>query len=281
MSLSNTDGGLRGVRYLPRVAQPWGDVAAPAVSTRVVTAVVKAGATTIRTIQGHNESETVGNNISMDQYTSFYGASVEGEYLYVQAGGTNATDTTTRVRFAPSTIIRSRLLGAYDWQQSATASASVSYAAYGRGNMLRYTPNTGERGDIALTPEWYVRALLNQSVLGERCVRVNGLVAGGWRIVVRQQASKNVIACVDIKPTYTGMGTMRTGWRHWPAAYMTGLQNPAGGWKSMWAEEFCSHHRASAFYYPAILTGEQNSSSRPTPAWEPCAPAGVTGLRPT
>lgn len=51
------------------------------------------------------------------------------------------------------------------------------------------------------------------------------------------------------------MGTMRTSWRHWPAAYMTGLQNP-GSWASLWAEEFCSHHRASPFYYAYMITGE-------------------------
>ena len=256
LALSNANGTLKGLRWMPRVCQPWGDVASPTVATRVVTAVIKTGSTTIRTMTGHSGSETPGANISMDQYTSWFGVDVTGDYNYVQGGGSDAADTTTRVRFTPSKLVRTQQFGPYDTAQSATSNASVSYVPYCRGNMLRYTPNTGERDDIGLFPAWVVRALLKQTAVDERCIRVNALAAGGWRIVVRQQASKNVIACVDIQASYTGMGTMRTSWRHWPDAYMTGLQNPAS-WSSLWAEEFCSHHRASAFYYAAQITGEQ------------------------
>lgn len=256
MALSNANGTLKGLRWMPRPCQPWGDVASPAVATRVVTSVVKSGATTLRTMTGHSGSETVGANIGVDQYTSWFGIGGNGECNYVQGGGTDAAETTTRNRFTPASLIRTQQFGAYDAAQSATSNSSVSYVPYCRGHMQRHTPGTGERGDIGLMPEWYVRALLKQTAVDEQAVRVNALAAGGWRIVVRQQASKNVIACVDIQASYTGMGTMRTGWRHWPEAYMTGLQNPAS-WSSLWEEEFCSHHRAAAFYYAAQLTGEQ------------------------
>lgn len=254
-ALTNSSNGLFGLRYLHRCAQPWGDVASPAVATRVVTAVLKTGATTIRTMQGHNGSETVGANISMDQYTSFFSCGAEGRWDYVQGGGSSSTDCTVRVRYDPAYIVKTRLMPPYNTALAATSNSSVSYVPYCRGHMLRYTPNSGERDDIGLFPSWVAKAVIKQTAVDERAVRVNALAAGGWRIVVRQQASKNVIACADIQASYTGMGTMRASWRHWPAAYMTGLQNP-GSWASLWAEEFCSHHRASPFYYAYMITGE-------------------------
>lgn len=254
LALQNSSGGLLGLRYLGRALQAWADVTSPAIATRVMTGVLKSGATTIRTLQGTSASETAQANISMDAYTSFATVGTDGKYDYVQGGGSAAADCTVRIVHGKTNFIRTKQVSAYNHTLSVSSSPSIDYRPFCAGQMQRYTPGTGERFDIGIMPTWMARHLLTQSAVDERAVRVNALAAGGWRTCVRTAATKNVLACVDIQASYTNL-TMQTGWRFWPDAYMTGCANPPS-WSSYWAEEFCSHHRPANSYYAYLLTGE-------------------------
>lgn len=254
-ALNNSSGGLLGLRYLGRAVQPWADVTSPAPATRVMTGALKSGATTLRTLQGTSASETAQANISMDAYTSFATCGTDAKYDFVQGGGSASADCTIRVVHGKNNFIRTKLIAPFNQAQTVSSSASVDYRPFCRGSMQRYMPGTGERNDIGLLPSWCAAHLLNQSAVDERVIRVNAMAAGGWRVAVRQYSTRNIVAACDIQASYTNLGTLRPTWRFWPAAYMTGVANPAS-WASYWAEEFTSHHRPSAFYYAYLVTGE-------------------------
>lgn len=251
----NSSGGLLGIRYLGRVAQPWADVASPTPTRRVVNAVLKAGASTLRTLQGHDTTETVGANIGFGHYTSFFTAGTDGRWDFVQGGGSASADCTVRVVHDKTYVVKSRLVPPYDLTLSPTSSASVDYYAYGAGGMLRFVGNTGERDDIGLFTAWAARHILTQAAVDERVIRVVGLCSGGWRTVHRRSTTKQIIPCTDPAPSYTGLGTIQTSWRIRPSAAEGGAVMPSDT-TSLWISEHEPSHRASAVYYPYLVTGE-------------------------
>lgn len=254
-ALQNASGGLLGVRYLGRVAQPWADVSTPTPTRRVVNAVLKAGASTLRTLQGHDTTETVGANIGFGHYTSFFTAGTDGKWDFVQGGGSASADCTVRVVHDKTYVVKSRLVPPYDLTVNPTSSASVDYYPYGRGLMYRNLGETGERMEIGVIPSWAVRHLLNGSALDERACRINGLVSAGWRCALRRSTTKAVIPCTDPSPSYTGMGTVQTTWRYFPGVEVVGVVNPAVD-TSLWQFDTEPSHRGAATFYPYLITGE-------------------------
>lgn len=253
-ALQNASGGLLGIRYLGRVAQPWADVTTPTPTRRVVNAVLKVGASTLRTLQGHDTTETVGANIGMPHYTSFFTAGADAKWDFVQGGGSASSDCTVRVQHDKTYFVKSRLVPPYDMTVPATSSPNFDYRPYGAGPMQRNVGGTGERDDIGIMTAWSVRHLMTQSAVDEKVIRVVGLCSGGWRQVSRKQSTKQIIPCVDPSPSYTGLGTIENSWRIRPGN-MSGAVAPVDD-SSLWQSEFEPSHRPSATYYVYLVTGE-------------------------
>ena len=250
-ALTNSSGGLLGLRYLGKVGQPWVDVASPAPARRVATAALKSGATNLRTLQGHDTTETPGANIGMPHYSSFFTVGAEGLWDFV--AGSQATECTLRVIHNKTYFTKSRLVPSYDLSLAATSSTAHNYAPYGAGPMQRYMPGTGERDDIALLPTWMVRHLLTQSAAEERTVRTVGLSSGGWRTQLRHRAyPSGVIPCTTAAASYAGMGNVLPSIRYSDGG---GVAMPADN-TSLWVGETEPSHRPSAAYYPYLITGE-------------------------
>lgn len=260
----NASGGLLGIRYLGRVAQPWADVSTPTPTRRVVNALLKAGTSTLRSLVGSrwvNPADTgLGEELSADiefpHYSSFFTAASDGRWDFVQGGGSAAADCTVRVVHDKAYVMKSQLLPPYALTLNPNSGASVNYNPNCIGAMqARYMGTTGPRAEIGVVPQWAVRHLLTQAAVDERAVRVTGLASGGWRTCIRKQSTKQVIPCVDPSPSYAGLGTIQKTWRYRVGSGVSGVVAPTDE-TSIWNGETGSDHRGACTYYPYIITGE-------------------------
>lgn len=253
-ALQDSSGGLLGLRYLGRAAQPFADVTSPTPTRRVLTAALKSSAATLRALQGHDSTETVGANIGMPHYTSFFTAGTDGRWDFVQGGGSALADCTVRVQHDKTYVVKSRIVPPYSTSLVPTSGVSVDYYPMGRGSMQRNMGGTGERDDIGVLPSWSVRHLMTQSALDERIVRVNGLVPSSWRQCARKKTTGQIVPVTDPSPSYTGMGTNEVLWRG-PVTNLRGFVVPADN-TSMWNQEYEPSHRPDGCFYPYLITGE-------------------------
>lgn len=253
-ALQDSSGGLLGLRYLGRTIKGFADTTAPGVGTLTATVAVKRGATTIRSLQGvQSDGSTLGANIVMPHYTSFFTAGPDAIWDFVQGGGSAAADCTVRVVQNKGYLVKSRLLPPYDTTLAPSAAAAVDYRPNGRGNMIYYIGNTGERDDIGVLAAWFVRHLMRQDAAADKNIRVNGLSTGGWRTCVRARANKEVVPVVSVSASYAGMSTPADNIWYWD-----GVNDviPGVSTEYLWIQEFDTHHRPSSGYYPYLITGE-------------------------
>lgn len=254
-ALQDSDGDLMGLRYLGRAALPWADVASPTATRLVATAVFKSGASTLRTLQGHDTTETPGDNIGFNHYSSFFTCGTDAKWDFVQGGGSASADCTIRVQHDNAHLVLSKLVPPHDLETSTSSSSSVDYYPYGRGPFgTRSIDATGNSNFIGVLPMWAVRHLINQTADDERAVRVGGLVSAGWRDTLRDSASGEIVPVVDVEASYAGLGTIQTTWRY-TGTNRTGVQIPTVT-TSLWSGDTNTSHRGSAAYYPYIITGE-------------------------
>lgn len=248
----NSAGGLSHIEYLPRVAQLWADVASPTPTRRVMTCVMKSGATTLLTMQGHDTTETPGANIGLNHYSSFFVADTDGRFTFVQGGGTTSSRPTVRVVRDKPGYVKPKMVPSYDLTETPTSSSSVDYRAMGRGPMQRNMAGTGERPDIGILPTWAARQILTQAAVDERVVRVAAMCSSGWRGSVRRASTGQIIPLNT--GTYTGMGSPLTTAQYRPGVAV-GVNAPTVE-TSLWNSEYEPSHRPSAVYPALILTGE-------------------------
>lgn len=271
-ALSNANGTLKGLRYLGKVEQPWGDVGLGLNSTspviipgaapmhRVVTGSLKVGATTVRAFNGHNTTETPGPEIGMAHYTGFFTAGLSGEYDYVQGGGTDATDCTIQVLEDMNYLMKTRLVLPNDPTQTLAPSPTSVYRPYGNAGMARAMQSGGNRDDIAVMPSFDIRHMLRQSKADEQNVRVAALAMAGLRFVYMKKSTKSIIPALDIKPSYAKLGVTNNSWRYWPSNgpnETVGIQSiePSTN-PSLWSSEYEPSHKPSPTYYAYLTTGE-------------------------
>lgn len=251
----NSSGGLLGIRYLGRAAQPWGDVTSPPAAQRQFSAVLKSGTTTLRTLQGTSAGEVVSNTITMPHYTDFYTCGQDGRWDFVQGGGSASADCTIRVVHDKTYFVKTKVVPPYDLSISPVSMPSINYAAQCLGScQTRNMDDTGERVEIGVLPSWSVRHLLTQSAVDERAVRVNGLASGGWRNCVRLSTTKQIIPAVDIQASYTGLGDAQPWWHLWSSAYNNGVNERPANY--LWLAEMDSSHRPASNFYAYAITGE-------------------------
>lgn len=249
-ALSKADGSLDGFRHLARVVQPFATGNVPEARVRTLTCTVKAGAATVRALQGHDTTETPGSNISVPHYGSFMTAGPAARYDRFNAAGAVATDApiqvihdllyAQRANFVPPSITG-----------GSAQSLDYSYYAMGAGGMRRYMPDTGGRHDIGLVTGWCADYINNQSTVNEKALRVNAMCASGWRIALWQRDTVNITAVSDTRASFAGLGTIQKTWRYHDTG--GGFQKPAPN-TSLWTEDWS--HRPNVFLMSYFLTGE-------------------------
>ncbi len=249
--LQDAAGNFMGIRYLGRIAQPFIEVTSPTPAHRIVTAVLKSGVTTIRTLQGHTTTETPGSNILIPHFGSIVTCGATAQWDYIQGGGTAAADCTVRVVPDFEYFSKSQMLVPYAYGTSVTDLASVDYYGHGRGSMVRATGDTGERPEIGVMPSWVASYALNGSAVNERQVRVNAMVTTGWPVGARLSSTLMPPPVTSPSASYTGLGTNQPTWRMGSVGYPTLTGND-----SLWLETENGHHRAGATYPAYLFTGE-------------------------
>lgn len=254
-ALTDASGNLLGLRYLGRIAQPWVDVVTPTATRREFSASLKAGATTVRAMQGHNLTETVGSTIGLTHYSSIFTAGTTGKWDYIQGGGSAVTDCTVRVTHDKTHVVKTRLVPPLDVSLSVSAGSSFDYYPMGRGPLYRNHGETGDRDELGVFTQWSCRHILTQSAADEQAVRVVGMVSSSWRALHRRSTTGQIIPCTDPSPSYAGLGAIQSSWRYRAGGTSAGLVQPADE-TSLWASEYEPSHRASACYYPYMITGE-------------------------
>jgi len=253
-ALQNSSGGFMGIRYLGRGAQPYTDITSPTVAKREFSAVLKSGATTLRTLQGTQSGETLTGTITMPHYTDFYTCGQDGEWDYVQGGGSASADCTIRVQHDKTYFTKSKLVPPYDLTQTPTNMASVNYNPQCKGSSVeRNLDGTGERLEIGVMPSWAVRHLMTQSAVDRRAVVVSALAAGGWRSCMRLSSTKQIIPVVDIQSSYTGLGTAQPSYRYFDAGSNNVGVNPRPE-THLWDKDWDIGHRPAIEYYAYLIT---------------------------
>ena len=249
--LTGADGNLLGSRFLPRISQPFPDQATPAPRHRDVTGSIKSGATLLRALQGHKDSETVGSTIRIPHGAGPILAAESGMFDYLQAGGSAAADCAVRVTSDAAYGIETRVLPPYVLTGTPEAT-SVSYYPMGRASMLRGFGTTGGRDDLGVFPLWAVQYMANQSANNEKVLRANALASSGWRQRYRRLGTRRVPAVVDIKTSYAGLGVIQTGWTA-NADSSVGIINASPN-ASLWSEDIAHPPNPAAMAY--IATAE-------------------------
>lgn len=270
-ALSNADGSLKGLRYLGRIAQPWADVTTVPAHYRDMTAVLKAGQTVIRQLQGHADtgypagesadkrgypgSEAVGDVIRLPHSASFFTAGPDARWDYVQGGGSDAADARVEVTVDVPYAQQAGLVPPFrPGPLRSRATKTVDYRPMGPGGMTRYMPSTGGRDDIGVLPVWCVRHIAEQSPDNERTVRVNALCSAGWRGRYYKRKTRRLVPTVATKPSYAGLGAPESQWRcydqqnHGPGFVRVGPN------ASLWTED--TAHTPGPCYWAYLFSGE-------------------------
>ena len=211
--LQDASGGLAGVRHLGRFGLPFCDVAG---ANRITANVaLKSGATTLRTLIGHDTTETPGANIGIDQYSSGFTCGTSARFDFI--AGTQAAECVLRVKHDKAGFVRSKVIPSYDTVMTTSAGTPRDYVPYCRGAAVRAMGGTGERADIGVFPDWAVKHLQNQSATDDQIARVTGLASAGWRTLFRESANRQPATFVDIEASYSGLSPARTTGRTFPA----------------------------------------------------------------
>ncbi|WP_374520374.1 hypothetical protein [Hydrogenophaga sp.] len=251
----NSSGGLLGIRYLGRVAQPWAEVVSPAPALRSFSAALKTGETVFRAMQGVQSGETLGSTISLPHYGRIDTCGTSGKWDFFQAGGSASADCSVRVVFDKTYFTATKIIPPYDLAVDPTPQAAADYYPSCSGGMIRPIGNTGERRELGVLPDWAVKHLLLQDADSEQRVRVASLAVGGWRTGVRKAATKNIIPCADVSPSYTGLGPVETNWRYWAVPNNGDMPN-VGVEGYLWSGDLTTDHRPGPCYYAYLITGE-------------------------
>lgn len=282
-ALSDSTGNLLGLRYLGRIAQPWVDVATPAPNRRVFSASLKTGASTLRALQGHDLSETVGSNIGMSHYSSIFTAGTSGKWDFIQGGGSASSDCTVRITHDKTHVVKSRLVPPLNVSLVVSDGSSFDYYPQGRGPLYRNHGTTGDRDELGVFTQWACRHIYTQSAADEQAVRVVGMVSSSWRTQFRRSTTGQIVPVTDPSPSYAGLGAIESSWRYRAGESNFGPAQPADE-TSLWVYEWEPSHRASACYYPYLVTGEQQYLDLAVDHAASLylgAPQGVTNLRTT
>lgn len=253
VALQDEEGGFKGLRYMGRAGQPFGDVTTTPATRRSFTAVLKQGANNFREMVGHDGNETVQAVIGCSMFSTFFTAGTSGKYDYFLGNGTPAPDAPVRTVHDRAYWVASKLVPPYDLNVNPTTTYSTAYVPYTRALMNRLQGTTGERPELGPFPSWFASHFLKQSEIDEQVTRVTGLASAGFKNTYLKSSTKANIACVNIRSSYAGLGNIETGWRSYSTH--SGITQPLTK-DTLWSQDNESAHRPGTLYYPYLLTGE-------------------------
>lgn len=256
--LQDASGALAGLRYKTRPINGYADFATGA-DRVVVTSKVLEGASTRKTQQGYNTTETLGANINLPHYSSFFGCEDSGDSFFV--AGTQAAECTTRVTLdtaAKEYLMASGAAMPWDLSLTPSATASVNYYPMALAPLVdRNNDHTGDSVDVGIIPAWQAKHFLSMAVNDERAAKVGSLNCGSWRQCARRAADESLIP-VRNTGTWAGMTKQPTWFFAASSGSFSGFVAPATA-TSLWLGESTPSHRPEPHFYPYLMWGEQHS----------------------
>lgn len=257
--LTNSGGGLAGLRYMGRAMQMWGDYSAVTPNRRTFTAELRSGASLIRAIQAsQNTAGALGSTVDMAHYTSWYTCGASGEYDFIP--GTQAAECVVNWEHDPEYLVTTGVLPRIDTAITGiTLMPSVDYAAYCKGNFQTYDVGSATiQSEIGAMTRFGAIHLINQDAQSLRSVRVNGLAIAGAPYRFLDKINQSIIPCVEYQPTYAGMKAPSFNYRFNQGRLSQGsplLTNPTDK-TSLWRNAEDVTHRPGTSWYPYVVTGE-------------------------
>jgi hypothetical protein len=255
MHLTDGSGAYAGSRYCLRAQQGWTDVSTPTPTRRTVNARLMSGASPVRTIQGYDAAVSLGTTFEFAQYQRFYSLGTDAKWDYVQAGGSQAADTTTGMPVFGKDWLSAGEMVCFDWTQTGISS-NISYDYYhdAKGPIQRDLSSPGEWSYIGVVPAECARHFFNRAEVDFRAIRTIALMTSGWRTCLLDSSTKKIIT--GRNNAYTGLGTARPTWRYFPGTQVIGVQNPALELSAtLWQSETEPSHRPNYPWYAYIMTG--------------------------
>jgi hypothetical protein len=200
-------------------------------------------------------------------YLSHFGtawlATKEGKYVYVQGGGSVASEPTLRVQADKAYDHATRVLPPYDMSLGTVSSnASYYWAPQCVGALALYIGTTGERDDIGPLSSFHARHFHTQTAVDERVTRIIGLAQGHLCSHFREHASH---APINLSQNaYAGLPPSMASTFTWSplGSRVTGFTAPPGPSRT-WVQLFSGpdlSHQTQYSAYPYIMTGEPQYS---------------------
>ncbi len=192
-------------------------------------------------------------------FGSAFIATTEAKYVYIQGGGSVASDPTILVQADKAYDRGTHILPPYDLSiGTVTGNTSYNWAPQQTARLTTYIPTSGERGDIGLINAFHARHFYTQAAVDERYARIIGLAQGYLSGCIRDHTTRGPVNLS--RSSYTGMPpSIASTWRWYPpAGYQSGFTAPAGG-PLYWGAIFNGpslDHQTQFTGYPYLITGE-------------------------
>lgn len=187
--------------------------------------------------------------------SALYTAQTNGRWNYSQGAGSAASDSTIRVQFPAADLVATRLLPPYDLTIPATAYSSLPYTLCGPAQMLRYTENTGDRGDIGMMPGWCVDHLYHQSAAAEINTRASAYSGSLFPVCVRSKLNHASILALN-NTTYSNMPPPSPSFS-WQMGFATGMVQPTPtNIQATGVDQIRFSHMPNHPWYAFLFTGE-------------------------
>jgi hypothetical protein len=197
----------------------------------------------------------------LPMYTSIYTAGSNAKYDYIQAGGANAADSTTRIAFNNIYWRSTKMIGPYRFETitPTTVTTPTNYYIGTQGPLeKRRLADTGERYDIGPFNMWSVAHMYSQDANNEQNVRVVGLIGGFFPITLKSKSTFTIPVAnnghANNGTTYSGMPAVNTTM----TIFNNGVGNPTDpNVNSAIGFTGADYSHLPEFnYYALLLTGE-------------------------
>lgn len=186
-------------------------------------------------------------------------ATTQGKFVYIQGGGSVATEPTLRWKEDKTYDHTTRLLPPFRTSVNGqvTNNTAFNWAPQGLGGLVDYIGTVGERDDIGLISGFQSKHWFTQAAVDERVVRIIGLAMGHYSCDMRD-SSLNPLNMAQ--GAYSGFTSSLAATVYWSPANDTGagFTVPSGGSK-LTAAIFRGpdlSHQTQHVYYAYKFTGE-------------------------
>lgn len=184
-------------------------------------------------------------------------ATTDARWIYVQGGGSVATDPTLRLQADKTYEHTTKKLP--PWETSLTtvgSNTTYTWTPYQHGALTPHISGAGERLDIGVFNELQVRQWHTQAAIDERIVRLTGMCGVHHANNVRDKTTKNWANLSNT--SYTGMPAAGATSLRWSTSVgATGFTSPShsNAWTQVFSGNDISHQ--TPYAAPAyLLTGE-------------------------